>query len=147
MEETKVENSTGDQSDENFIQKCRPMEPTPKSSTIIGNDSQPKAGLNSQILREGQLGPAGIGTISGLHGTFNVERVGQNAHHDFLSNLNINPWAAAAQQLAIHQSRDPSLRMREVWALEGTTPAAMSVFGCFSLFNWLSLTPFFFFQL
>lgn len=138
VEETKVEISNGNQSGENFIQKCHTMDPVPENSTTNGNDSQQKAGLNAQVLRESQLGgPAGIGTISGLHGQFNVERVGQNAHHDFLSNLNIHPWAAAAQQLAIHQPRDPSIRMREAWALEGIVPTTNAF--CLKFFHSISL--------
>jgi hypothetical protein len=126
VEESSSKISLGKIGDESFVQKSPSVDPV-SENPLNGNNAQHKSGLHAQMLRDNQIGPAGIGPISGLPGQYTVvDRVGQNTHHDFLPNLNMNPWAAAAQQF-MHQSRDPGLRMREAWALEGNFLAAFSV--------------------
>lgn len=79
------------------------------------NNHHQRTALHAHVRRENQMG----GAVSSLHGPYPlVDRVGQNAHHDFISNLNANPWAAAQQLM--QQSRDPCLRIRDAWALEAS---------------------------
>jgi len=76
------------------------------------------ASLPSHLTRENRH-TSTVGPVPGLLPYPGRERVGQVTHHELLSNLsNLNPWVAAAQQL-LQQSRDPRMRIRDAWALEG----------------------------